>query len=62
MSEGPKTLGQYRDLFALLAGEDNDAVKFLDRKITEQGRDEIVIAPESQMLALLASMIKKETT
>jgi hypothetical protein len=54
-----KTLGEYRDLFAVLAGEDNRAVRFLDQKITKLGREEPVLADESQMLLLLASMLEK---
>lgn len=54
-----RTLGQYRDLFVLIAGEDNRAVKFLDAKIAVQGRDEEVLADESQMLLLLGSMLDK---
>lgn len=52
-----ETLGQYRDLFAVLAGENSRAVKFLDAKIAQQGRDEKVLAAESQMMALLVSML-----
>ena len=52
----PKTLGDYRDLFVAIAGEDSLAVAFLDQKIEEQGRDEPVLAPASQMLAILGAM------
>lgn len=51
-----KTLGDYRDLFVLIAGEQSRAVKFLDAKIAEQGRDMEVVAAESQMLTALFSM------
>ena len=54
-----RTLGDYRDLFAIIAGEDSRPVKFLDNKINEQGRDETVLADESQMLYLLTSMLKE---
>lgn len=54
-----KTLGDYRDACVEIAGEDCDAVKFLDQKIAAQGRDMTVIAPESQMWILLASMMPK---
>jgi hypothetical protein len=53
----PKTLGDYRDLCAALGGEDCAAVKFLERKIADQGRDEEVIAPPSQMMFLLGPML-----
>jgi hypothetical protein len=52
-----KTLGDYRDACVALAGEDCDAVRFLDKKIAAQGRDMTVIAPESQMWLLLATMM-----
>jgi hypothetical protein len=53
----PETLGEYRDLFVALAGEDCKAVKFLDCRIAKQGRDEKVIADPTQMMLLLASMM-----
>lgn len=37
-----------------------DSVWFLDEKIAEQGEDEVVLAPESQMIALLSGLKKKE--
>lgn len=52
-----RTLGDYRDICAALAGPDCKAVAFLDRKIAEQGRDQKVVAHESQMLLLLGSMM-----
>jgi hypothetical protein len=52
----PQTLGEYRDCCKVLFGEDSKAVKYLDDKIAEQGRDERVVAHPSQMLMLLASM------
>lgn len=55
-----KTLGNYRDLFFILGGEDNRAVKFLDAKIAEQGRDQKVLADETQMLLLLGTMLIEE--
>lgn len=51
-----KTLGEYRDFCALCFGEDNAAVKFFDNKIAKQGRNEKVIADESQMLMLIQSL------
>jgi len=53
----PSTLGEYRDLCAALGGADNQAVKFLDEKIAEQGRDAEVTAPDSQMRYLLFPML-----
>lgn len=52
------TLGNYRDLSAAFFGEDSLQVKFLDDKIAAStaGRDEEVIAAESQMLQLLLVM------
>ena len=57
-----RTLGEYRDFCVAISDEDNLAVKFFDDKIKLQGRDEPVIAAESQMLALIASLIKQEKT
>ncbi len=53
----PATLGEYRDLCAALGGDTCRAVKFLDTKIAEQGRDETVIAADSQMRAILMPML-----
>ena len=55
----PETLGEYRDLCASLGGERCEAVKFLDKKIADDpdGRHAKVIAPDSQMRALLFPMI-----
>lgn len=52
------TLGNYRDLSAATFGENSPQVKFLDDKVAESpnGRDEEVIAPESQMLYLLVNL------
>lgn len=50
----PSTLGEYRDLvFAFVRDESNPAVKYLDERIAEQGRDMEVIAPDGQMRAVL---------
>jgi len=54
----PKTLGEWRDFCVAIADEDSPAVKFFDAKIKAQGRDEPVIADESQMLQLIGSMLK----
>lgn len=53
----PETLGEYRDLCEALGGEDCAAVEFLDNKIKDQGRDEKVMQPDSQMRAILMPMI-----
>jgi hypothetical protein len=54
----PATLGEYRDICASLA-PNSRAVQFLDGKIAESpnGRDEIVVADDSQMRALLMPML-----
>src|SRR3990167_6883837 len=54
----PSTLGEYRDLCAAIA-PDSRAVQFLDSKIGESphGRDEIVVASDSQMRLLLMPML-----
>ena len=57
----PATLGEYRDLCAAIGGPECEAVKFLDKKIAEheKGRDELVIAPDSQMRVVLMPMLVK---
>jgi hypothetical protein len=52
------TLGNYRELSALVFGEDSPATKFIDQKIVESpnGAEEEVIVDESQMLYLLGSL------
>ena len=52
------TLGNYRDLSAAFFGEDSPQVKFFDDKIavSTAGRDQEVIAAESQVLMLLWNM------
>lgn len=57
----PETLGEYRDLCAAL-NRDSEAVVFLDKKIAESpnGREEKVIAADSQMRHLLFPMIAKD--
>ena len=55
----PSTLKTYRKIALALSGDVNSpAVKFFDKKIAEQGEDEIVIASESQVLYLIASMLR----
>jgi hypothetical protein len=51
-----KTLGDYRDLAATTVGEKSKAVAFFDKKIAEQGRDELVLANLSQMMMLIVAM------
>jgi len=55
----PSTLGEYRDICAALSPyrEKCKAVKFLDEKIAKDGRDEEVLAVDSQMRMLLMPMI-----
>lgn len=55
-----KTLGDYRDFCAIIADENSPAVIFFDDKIKQQGRDEPVMADESQMLMLIGSLLRKE--
>lgn len=59
-NECPETLGEYRDIITALFGADNRAVTFLDAKIAKQGRDEKVLAADSQMRELLFSMLSVE--
>lgn len=55
-----KTLGVYRAVCVVLAGEGSRAVKYFDDKIQQspKGQDEEIIADESQMMFLIASLIK----
>ena len=46
---------------AAIGGDDCEAVEFLDAKIAEQGRDQRVIADETQMMLLLGPMMSKVT-
>lgn len=57
----PETLGEYRDLCAAIGEENNGAVQFLDKRIAdaEHGRDEKVIAADSQMRAVLMPLLLK---
>lgn len=52
----PATLGTYLEVCEVIFGEDSGAVDFLKQKIAESpnGKNEVVIAPESQMNMLLA--------
>lgn len=53
----PGTLGEYRKMVTSIVGENNKAVQFLTEKIAEQGEDEEVLAPDSQMRELLFPMM-----
>lgn len=52
------TLGNYKKLCETFFGKDSPQVKFIDTKIAESpnGVDEEVLADESQMIMLLASL------
>jgi len=54
----PSTLGSYLKLCNLFFGEDSAQAKFIQTKVDESpnGLDEEVIAEESQMMYLLASL------
>jgi predicted RNA-binding protein (virulence factor B family) len=54
-SSSNNSLGFHRDMSAAVFGEDSNAVKFLDKKIAEspKGRDEEVVAEESQVVYML---------
>jgi len=57
-NEVPSTLFEYRDLCKAIGGPDCAAVKFLEKKITENGgNDDEVIVPDSQMRMLLMPML-----
>jgi hypothetical protein len=59
----PATLGTYRDIARVLAGtDDSEAVRYFDQKISESrwGRDEEVLAHESQMMHFIGSLITKD--
>jgi hypothetical protein len=59
MSTGQdSTLGEYRKMAKIFFGEESAAITFLDKKITESpnGKDEEVIAAESQMVHLLGQI------
>lgn len=49
----PPTLGNYRRLAVACFGPDSPAVAFLDQQIAEHGPDELVVAPETQMVHAL---------
>lgn len=56
----PETLGEYRDLCEAVGIPNNAAVKWLEEKIAKQGRDQKVIAPDSQVRGFLMPMLAHE--
>jgi hypothetical protein len=54
----PETLGEYHDYCVALFGEDSKATRFIEGKIKSNpgGRDEKMIAPDSQTRSLLFSL------
>jgi hypothetical protein len=57
MSTGQEaTLGNYRKMCALIFGPDSKSVKYLDKRIAEEGEDEEVIVDESQMVYILTQI------
>lgn len=62
MTGKPQTLGDYRDLCVVLAGEGSRAVRYFDDKIqlSYKGRDEMIIEDEGQMMFLIAYLIKED--
>jgi hypothetical protein len=60
----PETLGEYRMMVAMIAGEGTKAVQFLDEKIAAStfGENEKVIAPDSQMRMLLIPMMVEKAS
>lgn len=52
----PSTLGTYLKNCTAMFGKESNAVKFLQRKVDEQGEDEEVIIHETQMLYLLGAI------
>ena len=56
----PSTLGTYRKIALALVGEGNKAVQYFDDKIAKQGEDMEVIAHETQVLLLIATLLNAE--
>lgn len=52
----PSTLGSYKKLCDLFFGEDSAQARLINEKIAQYGVDEEVIAEESQMMFLLATL------
>ncbi len=57
----PSTLGTYRKIALILGGEDSQAVKFFDDKISKSpnGESEEVIADETQVLYLIGQLLSQ---
>lgn len=54
----PGTLFEYRDMCKALGGPECEAVKFLEKKIADNdGKDDDVVAADSQMRMLLMPML-----
>lgn len=56
----PSTLGSYYDNCKALLGDDSPATRYFADKIkaSPEGRDEPVIANESQMMVLISSLLE----
>lgn len=52
----PSTLRTWVDLSTTVFGADSPATKFLLDKMAEQGEDEAVLAPETQLLQALMAL------
>jgi hypothetical protein len=50
------TLETYRNIAAILTGNNSAATKFLDDRIAKEGKDAVVIQHESQMLYLIVNL------
>lgn len=53
----PGTLGEYRDFCTAFGGEECDAVRLLDARIADEGRDMRVFTSDSYMRMLLMPLI-----
>jgi hypothetical protein len=51
-----KTCGNYKELCVCMFGEDSEATKFIQNKIDKYGKDELVLADESQVMHVLFSL------
>jgi hypothetical protein len=58
----PSTLGEYWDLChaLVLDADKSHTLKWLNEKIAIQGRDQPVIAPDSQMRAILFPLLQQD--
>ena len=55
-----QTLGYHRKNAAVVFGEESPAVKFLDKKIAEQGEDAEIFTSEGQVIHLLMRIHRGE--